>query len=528
MSWQDKQFQKSHEANSGASVGHNTNDVFVVDRSETPAPKALPDTLPPVELFDLELLPDSLRAWIEDVAERLQCPPDYSAAAAMVLLGGIVGRKIGIRPKRHDDWLVIPNLWGAVIGRPGLMKTPALQEPLRIVRQFETDAKSEFDTALRDRKSKMIVAELEGKQLKKGLEKAIREGKDFSGILRKLENLEEPEPTRRRHIVNDTSVEKLGELLMQNANGLTLFRDELTGFLKSLDKEGREGTRALYLESWNGDGRFTYDRIGRGTIDIPAAIVSIIGAIQPGPLGEYLRHQAAGGAGDDGLIQRFQLIVWPDCPSSWRNVDRIPDSVARQRAHGIYERLDQMNAVELAAERSENDSIPYLRFDGDAQEQFDEWREKLEIGLRSGKEHPTIESHLAKYRSLIPSLALLIHLADDLDGGAVTVSALGKAIKWGQYLESHARRIYGSIAQRSVVAASTLAGKILDCSLPAQFTLRDVYRHGWAGLSERSEAAAAVDVILDHDWLSVSMVDNGGRPKTVYHVNPQVYLNQQR
>ena len=87
-----------------------------------------------------------------------------------------------------------------------------MQEQLRIVRQFETDAKSEFDTALRDRKSKMIVAELEGKQLKKGLEKAIREGKDFSGILRKLENLEEPEPTRRRHIVNDTSVEKVGEL----------------------------------------------------------------------------------------------------------------------------------------------------------------------------------------------------------------------------------------------------------------------------------------------------------------------------
>jgi putative DNA primase/helicase len=526
MSWQDEQFQKLREADSEESVAIDTVNVAVLDPSETSGPKALPDILPPVELFDLDLLPDSLRAWIEDVAERLQCPADYSAVAAMVLLGGIVGRKIGIRPKRHDDWLVIPNLWGAVIGRPGLMKTPALQEPLRIVRQFETDAKSKFDSAQQGHKSKAIVAELEGKQLKKTLDKAIRDGKDLSGILRKLENLEEPEPIRRRHIVNDTTVEMLGELLKQNPNGLTLFRDELTGFLKSLDKEGREGARAFYLESWNGDGRFTYDRIGRGTIDIPAAIVSIIGAIQPGPLGEYLRHQAAGGAGDDGLIQRFQLIVWPDCPTTWRNVDRIPDGVAKQRAYEVYERLDRMNAVELAAQRDENDSISFLRFDSDAQDQFDEWREKLEIGLRSGNEHPTIESHLAKYRSLIPSLALLIHLADDPGGGAVTAIALDKAIRWGQYLESHARRIYGSVAQRSVVAASNLAGKIRDGSLPPEFTLREIYRHGWTGLSERSEAFAAVEVLLDHDWISESRVESGTKPKTVFRVNTQVYENQ--
>lgn len=526
MSLQDEQFQKRHEAPSEASADHNTNKVAVADQSEAPAPKALPETLPPVELFDLDLLPKSLRQWIEDIAQRLQCPPDFPAVSAIVLLGGIVGRKIGIRPKKYDEWLVIPNLWGAVIGRPGLLKTPAMQEAKKIVDKLEAEAKTTFDLAARDHETEAVIAKIKRKTQERELEIAIKAKKDITKITNELHSLEAPGPVRRRYVVNDSTVEKLGELLNESPNGVTVFRDELTGFLKTLDKEGHEGARAFFLEAWNGDGRFTYDRIGRGTIDIPAAILSIFGAIQPGPFSVYLQRQALGGAGDDGLIQRFQLLVWPDCPKSWQNVDRVPDALAKQAAIDVFHRLDRMNAVELAAERSEDDSVPYLHFDDPAQEMFDDWRGDLEIRLRSRNEHPTVEAHLAKYRSLVPSLALLIHLADEPDGGAVPETALLKAIGWAQYLESHARRIYGSIAHRSVAAASNLAGKILDGSLPREFTLREVYRHGWTGLSERSEAFAAVEVLLDHDWISESRVESGTKPKTVFRVNTQVYENQ--
>ena len=77
-----------------------------------------------------------------------------------------------------------------------------------------------------------------------------------------------------------------------------------------MEKSGQEQARSFYLEAWNGTGRFTYDRIGRGTIDIEATIVSLIGAIQPGPLQAYL-SSSSNDASDDGLIQRFQLLVWP-------------------------------------------------------------------------------------------------------------------------------------------------------------------------------------------------------------------------
>ena len=62
----------------------------------------------------------------------------------------------------------------------------------------------------------------------------------------------EPPPHRARYVVNDTSVEKLGEILAANPNGVLLFRDELIGFLRSMDRDGREGDRSFYLEAWNG------------------------------------------------------------------------------------------------------------------------------------------------------------------------------------------------------------------------------------------------------------------------------------
>ena len=89
-----------------------------------PEPEPLP-ALPDVAPFDFDLLPNSLRPWIEDIAERVQCPPDFPAVGAIISLAAVVGRKIGIRPKRKDDWLEVPNLWGAIVGRPGVMKSPA-------------------------------------------------------------------------------------------------------------------------------------------------------------------------------------------------------------------------------------------------------------------------------------------------------------------------------------------------------------------------------------------------------------------
>lgn len=72
--------------------------------------------------------------------------------------------------------------------------------------------------------------------------------------------------------------------------------------------------------------------------------------------------------------------------------------------------------------------------------------------------------HLGKYRSLMPSLALLLHLveiADGKPGEPVSLTAARMAASWCSYLETHAQRVYGLMTERvPTVAAKIVTGCI--------------------------------------------------------------------
>jgi putative DNA primase/helicase len=504
-------------------------DPGVGDGAETwPAPKPLPNELPPVPPFSARLLPDAFAPWVIDIAERMQCPPDFPAVATMVMAAGLVGRAIAIRPKRHDDWTVVPNLWGLVIGRSGIMKTPAIEEPLTQLERLVAEAGKAYTAQQQAYAFDKVKVDAQRAQLAKKVRQAVEEGADAETLRAEFDALQVIEPTERRYLVNDTTVEKLGELLNENPRGLFLERDEIAGLLGSMDRQGHENDRAFYCEAWNGTGSYTYDRIGRGTLHIKSVCLSLFGGTQPGPLAAYLREVFSGGARDDGFIQRFQLLVWPDVSGAWRNVDRWPDTTAKDTAFKVLQRLAHLDPAALGASPGQAGQPPSLRFDAAAQDVFDAWRAGLEAKVRDDDEHAVIVSHLSKYRSLMPSLALLVHLVDCVDRGLsvpVSRAAAECAVAWCDYLEVHARRVYYSITARSAASTGELAKKLRAGKLDSPFRARTVLRHQWSGLTELQDIYAAIDWLADLDWLRREEVPapiTGGKPTVQFHVNPQV------
>ena len=178
--------------------------------------------------FDLALLPDSLRPWIADVCERVQCPPDFVAVPTMVALGSLIGRKVRIRPKARDSWTVVPNVWGCIVGRPGTMKSPAVAEALHPLRRLEAQAREEYEALHADYETQSELAKLRKDAAKDKVRTALKSGKGDASVDALRVDVPD-EPILRRYTAHQSSMQALGELLRQNPNGLMVERDELAG-----------------------------------------------------------------------------------------------------------------------------------------------------------------------------------------------------------------------------------------------------------------------------------------------------------
>jgi putative DNA primase/helicase len=489
-----------------------------------PKPKPLPAGLAPVEPFSSEFLPDALAPWVDDIANRLQCPPDYVAVTALTSLGAVIGRRIGIKPQAKTDWTEIPNVWGAFIGRPGMLKSPAMGEALKPIHRLEAEAAKENEIA-----QQAYAAGLDAYKLRRDVKKALvrdklKTNKDTEIDFDFGEEPKEPTPVRYR--TNDTTYEGLGELLISNPTGILVERDELTSLLRHLDRDDQSVARGFYLSGWSGTQPYTFDRIMRGHRHIEAVCVSVLGNTQPARIVEYVRSANLGGTGGDGLIQRFGLLAWPDAPGEWHDIDEHPNSAAREKARKTFERmarLDTAAALRLGAEKGQFDKVPCLRFDEPAHEDFLGWRTDLESQVRSGEISPALEGHLAKYRKLVPSLALINHLADG-GTGPVSHRALLKALAAAHYFESHARRVYGSASESELAAAKAILRRIRNHDIKDGFTARDVHQRDWAHLTEREHVTAGLSLLVDLDYLAPSTPRIGvlgGRPKVTYRINPR-------
>lgn len=496
-----------------------------VEPVQWPDPLPIPSDLLPVAPFDSDLLPDAMRPWAEDIAERMQCPLDFVAVAIMASLSSVIGRKACIQPKREDDWKVTPNLWACVVGRPGVMKSPALSESMKPLERLIMSAEESYLEAKKDYEIESQLSEMAEAEAEKKARQLVKNGDIEAAklVLHDLrESIQDSVPLRKRYKVNDATVEALGEILIENPNGVLAYRDELNGLLRSLDKEGQEGARAFYLQGYDGDQGYTFDRIMRGrNLHIPSVCISMLGGIQPSKLQSYLNDAVKGGAGDDGLLQRFGLLVWPDISSKWENIDRKPDARARDTAFEVFQKLD---ALEADVDVETGEATPYIyRFDNDAQLLFEQWRQGYEEDIRSeDKYHPALVSHLAKYRKLVPALALVSSLADG--EAEVSVASTLKALAWEQYLRTHAERAYAAGIKPTTEPARALLSKIRAGAVPDGFTARDVYLKGWSRLSTPDAVHEAAAMLVDLNYLIEDIKPPtaiGGRPSVSYNINPK-------
>ena len=514
-----KYASKASMANHGQTIDQHNKSVFKSVKKPAPAPAAANIEINELGLFNDELLPVlpvpytalpvSIEVWARDVSNRVGCAPDYLIVCALTVLSSLLGRKLAMKPKQKHDWIVIPNLWGAIVGRPSTKKSPALNEALYYINQLEVDARSinEDDMKLYSAEARLLKIEAKGLEKKAGV--LAKTDKQAAILLLAAEAEEIPKPAERRFIAHDTTVEKLACLMQDNPNGLLTIRDEVSGLLAMLDRDEKATDRAFYLQMFNGNQSYSYDRITRESVNIPHCVGSILGGIQPAVLKPYL--MAGKGKSEDGLLQRIQLIVYPDAVIS-TGADEAPDQQAKARLTEVFEFFANL------PETADGETPQTVSFTYEAQQIFYEWESENACKARAEK-NPSMDAHLSRYPALIASLALIIHLADNREVTPVNELSLLKAIELTKYLETHARRIYGLVFKTDKPARA-LADNLHKLNNP--FKLSDFKNKGWAGLATTEMRAEALAMLVARGYIAKvkQTVAKQRKPVAMYYQNP--------
>lgn len=524
-------------------------------------PKPINHILPPVTSITPDMLPEPLYNYAINTAERLSVPIEFVAVPLVVALGSVIGTKVAIMPKRYDNWDIVPNLWGAVIGKPSSKKSPSITEAMKPIDNLVSKARADYELNKQEHETQKLIndskAKIAEKELKRLADTLASQTDDDDGtdkvtdddlrqkaaFIADSKKQDESIPIPRRHMVGNITMEKLGEIENQNNNGVLQFRDELSGFLASLEKDSEQEQRAFYLSGFNGTGSEMVDRIGRGSLFIENHCLSVMGGIQPDKLEMYL-EQTMRGLGNDGLMQRFQMMVYPDPLPRRKEKDIAVNKESRNAVYELFIAADGLFEGKLASyganEPNEYYKRPYFRFADNAYKVFMDWYDALQAKADDA-EHEVIAQHLLKYGRLIPALALIFHLVDCIEIGSrlggVSLKALQAAIAWGDMLETHMLRVYSCITDNSHLKASLLANKILALlKKPSDktdktdwishgFTARSLKRKNWKGLTDDNAVQTAIDVLIEHDWLDykeVKSTGQGGRPTERYWINPKL------
>lgn len=481
-------------------------DIIDSVEAEVIYPQKLPPALRPVTGLDPNHLPDALRDAVIDLADRLQCPMDYIAVAMLSAAGAVVGNKVGIFPYANDEsWEVYPALWGGIVGDPGSKKSPSLQSAHKPLHHLESMASQKYAQEMQLHEQAQLQYDQDSSAWKKNKSSVLKPTPPIA-------------PKRERYVVHDSTYQALGVILSENSRGILALADELSGLLQSLDTPGQEAARGFYLTGWGGTAGYSFDRIGRGSITLDRYCLSVFGGFQPDRIKAYVQFTQRGNSKNDGLLQRFQLLVWPDHVNNFKLIDRTPNQTVIDKYHKAIVSLPSITAQPISGARPLNNGSQLLHFAPAAQLAFNAWYVQNENMLVNGNLDAARQSHFAKYRSLVPALALLFHLLDG-HNGPVCEDCLSRSVLFAQYLKQHANRIYSSVSGHDHTAVRLLAERLLDQRLSSPFTNRSLVHKGWAGLTSKEQAQAAIDALTEYGWLTETEIRSGGRPSVKYSLN---------
>lgn len=448
-------------------------------------------------------------AWLRTAAEVKGAHVDFVALALLSTASAIIGNARWAVP--WEGWKEPPMLWGMLIGDPSAGKSPALDAILDPVKQIDNALSAEYLTNRKEWNDKDEVAKLILAKWKSDAKAAIGEG-DEPPIKPRDADAGAP-PVRGRIRITDTTTEKAAALMSEGWRGLLLSRDELSGWLGSMDRYSGGGDRPFWLEAYGGRS-FTVDRKNSPEpVMVDHLSIAILGGTQPDKLDSLLLN-----SDDDGLLARF-LTVYPAQVLLSRPTAKLDTATAQQA-------MERLRALEPTID-DQGEKRPYfLHLDPQAQDALQAFRQQCREWEQDAS--GLMKSHIGKLPGMAVRVATVLALLDySIDSGpavqSISAGHLGRACHYlGEHLRKHAHRSYGAASMPQEVRAASRIGEIIKAEGMRQISTREIQRRGLVGLQSAKEIGPAFNVLQDAGWIAPIQQSGPGRPAKSYAVNPHL------
>jgi len=416
----------------------------------------------PVESMPYDALPTQLSEFIKEQSDLRGCPPDFVLIAILARMGVLFSGKVKIAMTRCTGWCASPNFFWVMVGNPSTGKSNALSATSKPMQTLEDAARDLYKKLFRTYQEEMDSLLRQLNSEKKGLDKENekspmkRSPEDIDAFKMKIKEtqekiyeLEDGKPKLKHYTVGKITVEKLILILAENPDGILCEFDEISTIFTRFSKDEHSEERGLYLTGYNGNCTYSYKTVNRGDVIIDNLVLSILGGVQPSKLKRFV-NDAKNGSLDDGFLQRFQGIVYPDVTLRF-----LEDKQGnRYLLAGIDFLFQNLNNIPSGTQT-------ILRFDDEAQIIFDERR--VELTTEAHDLEPHLAAHVGKSYEFVAALTIYLYLFESSgklpDDNKITADYVLRAIKLGAYFLSHAKRMYG-LAYKDNMPARSLASKL--------------------------------------------------------------------
>lgn len=364
--------------------------------------------------FPIEIFPEPIQSYLIECNKKLDANLDFTGSAMLWLISVCIGNSLEIEVKR--GWTEKASLWISLVGKAGIGKTPSINKVIFPIEQMNLKEIKRY--------AKDYAAWKEYDALSKKEKESVPEVK---------------KPFRTQFIANDITTEALVTLHQESDNAVGVFKDELAGWLKDMNKYRAGSDLEFWLSTWSGKAAFM-NRITREDSYIDKPFIPVLGGIQPSIFNTFYTEENK----DNGFMDRM-LISYPESVIEEYNENELDYELIEWYRNAMimfYTRCKQMLKYD---EHSVIDSHK-VTFTDDAKKEWVRIFNKISGIQNSDEESEYLKSMYPKQKSYIPRFALLINTINaefdnSYDVRYISKESILKAERLSEYFVNCAKKV---------------------------------------------------------------------------------------